>query len=93
MRLIDADAFISDLGSGGGTAIGNIRKMVAAYPTAYDVNKVVEQFEKRKECLINEFVLADVSRRRKEDAMCRMNEIDGMIEIIKAGGIDVGSLN
>ena len=47
MRLIDADAFIADLGNGKGIAIRNIRKMAEDYPTAYDVDKVVKQIEEK----------------------------------------------
>lgn len=59
------------------------------YQTAYDVDKVVERLEKRKEYLTNEFVIADISRQSKEKTLERINEIAGMIEIVKSGG-DIG---
>lgn len=47
MRLIDADKLIKILDMGSGTAIEDaLLGIVKSQPTAYDVDKVVEQLEK-----------------------------------------------
>lgn len=54
-------------------------------PTAYDVDKVIEQMEERKKYLMKEFVLDDKDLSVKKNALARINAIDGMVEIVKAG--------
>lgn len=94
MRLIDADKITSGeiakyLGRGYEFCIPDIEDMLKEQPTAYDVDKVVEQLEK-------ELQLAD-----KEKARCARENplqfdsakgyasgIATAIEIVKGGGVD-----
>lgn len=75
MRLIDADELIKDRGK-------NDPVMIAAKcaPTAYDVDKVVEQLDKER------------NRMYREDGSIissRTNvSIDKAVEIVKSGGIN-----
>lgn len=80
MRLIDADALKKDLKSvtlSNGTLVNTnaVLYLLEEYPTAYDVDKVVEQLEElRKEC---------------EDPLQDYDPnyfIVKAIEIVKAGG-------
>ncbi len=73
MRLIDADAIINNLGSGKGTAIDNVRKIIESEPTAYDVDKVVEQLDNLREEYADQFYDYDPEY-----------FIDKAIEIVKA---------
>ena len=82
MRLIDADALKKDLKSvtlSNGTLVNTnaVLYLLEEYPTAYDVDKVVEQLEElRKEC---------------EDPLQDYDPnyfIDKAIEITKGGGVD-----
>ncbi len=59
-------------------------------PVAYDVDKVIEQLEERKKHLLKDFVLDEKAETVKEITMARINEIDGIIEIIKSGGVTNG---
>lgn len=94
MRLIDADKITSGeiakyLGRGYEFCIPDIEDMLKEQPTAYDVDKVVEQLEK-------ELQLAD-----KEKARCARENplqfdsakgyasgIATAIEIVKGGGVE-----
>lgn len=80
MRLIDADTFKKQIA---GMTIANnypVKKasalcdLIDAQPTAYDVDKVVEQLEETKAYMLYENMNADVKW------------IDKAIEIVKAGG-------
>lgn len=72
MRLIDADAFCDKFDPD--TVIGNtMRKIIEGEPTAYDVDKVVEQLEKGSK----ESVLATLKAAFKV-----------AIDIVKSGGIE-----
>lgn len=80
-RLIDADTLKSCYTGSNGlddkASYESIRKMIDTQPTAYDVDKVVEQLEGlRKEC---EDILQDY---------CPEYFIDRAIEIVKGGGVD-----
>ena len=81
-RLIDADALKKDLKSvtlSNGTLVNTnaVLYLLEKYPTAYDVDKVVEQLEElRKEC---------------EDPLQEYDPnyfIDKAIEIVKGGGVE-----
>lgn len=82
MRPIDADELISILEWNKGrekdklVSINSLIKLVRARPTAYDVDKVVEQLEdKKKICLENyECLSAQILRQA--------------IVIVKAGGVE-----
>lgn len=82
MRLVDADALKKDLKSvtlSNGTLVNtnSVLYLLEAYPTAYDVDKVVAQLEElRKEC---EDPLQDYDTNYF---------IDKAIKIVKGGGVD-----
>ena len=64
----------------------DIMRYIRKIPT-YDIGKVVEQLEERKKYLLKDFVLADKAEEVKERTMARINEIDGILEIVKSGGV------
>ena len=77
MRLIDADALKKDLKSvtlSNGTLVNTnaVLYLLEEYPTAYDVDKVVEQLEEYREDM----------EQFKCDGM-----LSDMIEVVKAGGV------
>nr|DAJ51008.1 MAG TPA: hypothetical protein [Caudoviricetes sp.] len=87
-RLIDADKFTKQIV---GTALVNnypankalaLCKLIDSQPTAYDVDKVVEQLEEltEEECTLHECGI------RSE--RCKPCIAKKAIEIVKAGGID-----
>ena len=85
MGLIDADKLKKDLESvtlSNGTLlnINTVLLLLDKYPTAYDVDKVVEQLEKDKfiDC---ETILSDVHQGYNAG-------LSRAIEIVKGGGID-----
>lgn len=83
MRIIDADKFkkqIAGMAIVNGYSAQKVNKMcelIDEQPTAYDVDKVVEQLKETKAYMLYENMNADVKW------------IDKAIEIVKAGGIDV----
>lgn len=85
MRLIDADKIINSLGSSDVDLY--ISGLIDEQPTAYDVEKVIEQIEYRranfdcKLCKYND----DGKTVCSED--CSDALIDDLIEIVKSGGI------
>lgn len=85
MGLIDADALKKDLKSvtlSNGTLVNTnaVLYLLEKYPTAFDVDKVVEQLEKDKfiDC---ETILSDVHQGYNAG-------LSRAIEIVKGGGID-----
>ena len=90
MRLINADEFKNqDILEQLRTAEfdDEIEKVIKEIPIAYDAEKVIGQLEERKKYLLKDFVLADKAEEVKERTMARINEIDGLIEIVKSGGV------
>lgn len=82
MRLIDADALKKDLKSvtlSNGTLLNTntVLLLLDKYPTAYDVDKVVEQLKERSK----EFNSGLRLHGKPEDMLT-----DEAIEIVKAGG-------
>ena len=77
MRLIDADKLIEDVLNSmpTGSARGVFRAFIEEQPTAFDVDKVVEQLNK-------ESYYIDIETDRE---VVNLNEA---IEIVKVGGID-----
>ena len=78
MRLVDADALKKDLKSvtlSNGTLVNTnaVLYLLEAYPTAYDVDKVVAQLEEYRE--------------EMEQFKCG-GMLSDMIEVVKAGGVD-----
>lgn len=86
MRLIDADKIINSLGSSDVDLY--ISGLIDEQPTAFDADKVVEQIEYRranfdcKLCKYND----DGKTICSED--CSDALIDGLIEIVKGGGVE-----
>jgi hypothetical protein len=74
MRLIDADDLNFQEQHYNKSQMKAILDFVDAQPTAYDVDKVVEQLEETKAYMLYENMNADVKW------------IDKVIEIVKAGG-------
>ena len=93
MRLIDADALKKDLKSvtlSNGTLVNTnaVLYLLEEYPTAYDVDKVVEQLEKKiqtHECCIeyekkNGTITEEFQQRKAVEVL------KDAIEIVKRGG-------
>ena len=88
MRLVDADALKKDLKSvtlSNGTLVNTnaVLYLLEEYPTAYDVDKVVEQLEDRKSLMMETLKIseADIDRGR-------IYGMDKAIEIVKGGGVN-----
>ena len=88
MRLIDADALKKDLKSvtlSNGTLVNTnaVLYLLEEYPTAYDPDKIVEQFEDRKSLMLETLKIseADIDRGR-------VYGMDKAIETVKGGGAD-----
>ena len=64
-----------------------MEKLIKEQPAAYNADKVIKRLEERKKYLLKDFVLADKAEEVKERTMARINEIDGLIEIVKSGGV------
>ena len=78
MRLIDSDVLKKDLKSvtlSNGTLVNTnaVLYLLEEYPTAYDVDKVVEQLEDYRE--------------EMEQFKCG-GMLSDMIDVVKAGGVD-----
>lgn len=88
MRLIDADALKKDLKSvtlSNGTLVNTnaVLYLLEEYPTAYDVDKVVEQLEDRKSLMLETLKISEADINRG-----RIYGMDKAIEIVKGGGAD-----
>lgn len=104
MRLIDADALKSCYTGSNGlddkASYESIRKMIDVQPTAYDVEKVVNELEKHKADFkkdVNSCDKRDIAEHCRKVREKRGNCIgldcfecvfDMAIEIVKGGGID-----
>ena len=87
-RLIDADALKKDLKSvtlSNGTLVNTnaVLYLLEEYPTAYDVENVVEQLEDRKSLMMETLKIseADIDRGR-------IYGMEKAIEIVKGGGVN-----
>lgn len=88
MRLIDADEIIDSLGgSDMDFAIGAV---IDNQPTAFDVDKVIEQIEHRRanfDCKLCKYNFDD-----EEKPICREDcsdaLIDDLLDIVKGGGVE-----
>jgi hypothetical protein len=97
MKLIDADALKKDLKSvtlSNGTLVNTnaVLYLLEEYPTAYDVDKVVEQLEKRirthEHCIEYEKKNGTITEEfQKRKAVEVLKEA---IEIVKGGGMNDG---
>lgn len=83
VRLIDADELIKDLNEQIPLAenVSIFNDIIESQPTAYDVDKVVEQLEDESEIYCREY--------GKEDELY----LQGAIEIVKEGGLNDTSNN
>ena len=90
MRLIDADKIIDSLGmSDMDFAIGAV---IDEQPTAFDVDKVVEQIESIKEkecgaCTDEQCGFCDYFNDCWDGEMCDKLALDKAIDIVKRGGV------
>ena len=95
MRLIDADALKKDLKSvtlSNGTLVNTnaVLYLLEEYPTAYDVDKVVEQLEKKIQtharCIEyekkNGTITEEFQQRKAVEVLKKA------VEIVKGGGVD-----
>lgn len=85
MRLIDADALKKDLKSvtlSNGTLVNTnaVLYLLEEYPTAYDVDKVVEQLENERKFWENAY-----NRNLGKE---KARSYEHAIEIVKGGGLD-----
>lgn len=97
MRLIDADALKKDLKSvtlSNGTLVNTntILCLLEAYPTAYNVDKVVEQLEKRirthERCIEYEKKNGTITEEFQQRKAVEV--LKEAIEIVKGGGMNDG---
>ena len=85
MRLIDADALKKDLKSvtlSNGTLVNTnaVLYLLEEYPTAYDVDKVVEQLENERKFWENAY-----NRNLGKE---KARSYEHAIEIVKGGGVE-----
>ncbi|OLA71437.1 MAG: hypothetical protein BHW52_03300 [Ruminococcus sp. 37_24] len=85
MRLIDVDKIINSLGSSDVDLY--ISGLIDEQPTAFDVDKVVEQLEELKMRYF--LTIANTGDADKDCAYKNIaNTIDKAIEIVKGGGVE-----
>ena len=92
MRLIDADEFIANLKdyTDKPMTAGLCATLVELAPTAYDIDKVVEELESEKSIHTENYNISiykdypEIKQRYKQ--VCGV--IDKAIEIVKQGGVD-----
>lgn len=87
MRLIDADKLIHALCRDYATGKKTLGQVIDDQPTAFDVDKVVEQL---KELKMRYFLtIANTGDADKDCAYKNIaNTIDKVVEIVKGGGVD-----
>ena len=84
-RLIDADKIIDSLGNSDmDFAIGAV---IDEQPTAFDLDKVMEQL-KRKESAARSELLVDRKTAFEFSSKCRLEAYEEAIEIVKGGGTE-----
>ena len=88
MRLIDEEVLMKDIQNTITEKSSTIdwMNMIYRQPTAYDVEKVVEQLE--------EIRVKKTCNKEKCDAkeLCRICVVDDAIEIVKGGGVDASGI-
>ena len=92
MRLIDADnfmGFMTALEDAGAEYVpfDDLRKFINNQPTAYDVDKVVEQLEECKRIMLSP-VNRDCYGEECKVEDCLVCTFEKAIEIAKAGGVN-----
>lgn len=84
-RLIDADNLINSLGS---SAVDiEISDLIGEQPTAFDLDKVIEQLEK-EESEARLRLMEDRKTAYEFSSKCRLDAYKKAIEIVKGGGIE-----
>ena len=93
MRLIDADAFLERFEKMCETELDNVIAIILKgtlinEPTAYSVNKVVEELEKAKHEIASEDYCRSINDKEKCDGRnCFECCAEYLIEIVKQGGV------
>ena len=93
MRLIDADAFLERFEKMCETELDNVIAIILKgtlinEPTAYSVNKVVEELEKAKHEIASEDYCRSINEKEKCDGRnCFECCAEYLIEIVKQGGV------
>ena len=89
MRLIDEEKLMEDMQKTITEKSGTIdwMNMIYRQPTAYDVDKVVEELEKLADESYKAYCIAFNSDDRAE-----YDAYTNAIEIVKGGGVDAGSI-
>lgn len=91
MRLIDAGKFLNNL-SGMLKSMEDydaVRKVINNMPTAYDVDKVVEELEKSKEVIATtRYCRKYVNNGKCDEKDCFKCIADYLIDIVKAGVVN-----
>lgn len=87
MRSIDADNLNFEGQNYNKSQMKSILDFIDAQPTAYDVDKVVEQLEDLKSRVPVNRVLDDIINDKPKE-LGMLIAYDKAIEIVKAGGID-----
>ena len=85
MRLIDADKIINSLGSSDVDLY--ISGLIDEQPTAFDVDKVVEQLEEVEKIMTSP-VTEDCFGEECRASDCTICLISKAIEIVKGGGVE-----
>ena len=91
MRLIDADKLIHALCRDYTTGKKTLGQVIDEQPTAFDVDKVVEQLEEVEKAMTSP-VTEDCFGEECRASDCTVCLISKAIEIVKGGGVDAGSI-
>lgn len=62
--------------------------VIQIWNTRKPMERIEERLEERADCLLKDFVLANKAIEVKQKSMCRIEELRGAIDIVKAGGVD-----
>lgn len=85
MRLIDADR-LNNVIERSFCYPSAMKQIVDIQPTAYDVNKVVEQLEKRRDNVVKNIELNSQSDDLRDEVLRTKNHYDSIIKTVKSGG-------
>lgn len=86
-RLIDADAFERTVMFGDAEDMQDVIYALRDYPTAYDLDKVVEQLEDVR--MRYYFTYANTGNKTNDEVWEKVSRaVDNAIEIVKGGGVD-----
>lgn len=94
MRLIDADEFIKKFSYAKANTVeenmmcATVRRMVKEQPTAYDVDKVLEQLEEERDYSYASFGKYAEEYGVDEEGDWHFEGLKRAIEIVKGGGVE-----